>query len=515
MAFGFLAPAAASMFKGMQLPGQSGKPGAMARPAQTPRVNQPTAPTVSTKPVGRPPSPSGGGLFGRLGAKIAQNPAMAGKFKQAGAAGGGGGLLGKLAGSIPGAQYQPAAGGGGGLFGGLTQAAVKMAQDKGIDLRKAAAGGEAWDGQATLSQATGAGTPGSAAAQRQAASPAGAAAYAQQAAGTGANRNPMLAKAAANFIKAGADLSPTQREGLQKTLAGTDIGPAPGAAGVPGQVTQAPAPTTTTTMPAGASAPAAPQAGPAGAAPPPPGPASQGAPNAPAPAEGATPTVAGGPGTAAQGQQAPAAPIGTPQTAASQPLKDSPWAYEKKWGALGALGDQDVDAAVKAQTLENMQNNPFSENAQQIEAGRIREQGLLGAQGAEAQMKADLARRGITGPAAAQMIAEQNMAARQNISQQQRESQLEMTKQQAEYNLNSTAQGQQLGAELAKRGVDLESLRMNREQLAQQLAAQKRRGGGGGGGEQMLEVVNPDGSVSQVPMGMAMMALDLMEGGYE
>jgi hypothetical protein len=55
---------------------------------------------------------------------------------------------------------------------------------------------------------------------------------------------------------------------------------------------------------------------------------------------------------------------------------------------------------------------------------------------------------------------------------------------------------------------------MNREQLAQQLA-QAKRGGGGGGGGQMLELMNPDGTVSQVPMEIAMMTFDLLEGGYE
>jgi hypothetical protein len=375
--------------------------------------------------------------------------------------------------------------------------------------------------------------------------------------GTGANKNPELVKAAQSFIKSGAELTPLQRSSFTGILGGTDKAP-PG--GVPqpapqpsqavkasgtGVAPQAPPPpinemersadaagiqrmatggvvTKPTVAMIGergpeqvtpvqqAAPPAATGTVPAAA---PTGPATTAAPNAPAPAAPAPGAAVPG-GAPAPGVQAPAAPIGTPETATSQPLADSPWAYEKKWGALGALGDEGVDAAVKAQTLANMKDSPFGEAARGVEKGRIFEEGMLSAKGAEQQMKADLARRGITGPAAAQMIAEGNMAARAGISQQQRKSMMDMTREEAGYKLQATAQGQALSAELAKRGVDIETLRMNREQLAQQIK-QQQRGGGGGGGGQMLELMNPDGTVSQVPMEIAMMTFDLLEGGYE
>jgi hypothetical protein len=336
----------------------------------------------------------------------------------------------------------------------------------------------------------------------------------QKAVGTGANRNPEFLKAATGFLKAGAEMTPQQRAAMAASLTGTDL-PSKPPTPVPGDGAPMAAPITTTTMPGGGASPAAPATGGASPAPAPapPGPASTPAANAPAPAAGAAAPATGG--TVEQGAQQAAAPIATPATAASQPLKDSPWAYEKKWGALGGLGDEDVDAAVKQATLDQMKNSPFGQAARDRESGRIFEQGMLSAKGGEERMKAELASRGITGPAAAQMIAEQNMGARQAISQQQRKSILDMTAQDAQHKLNSTAQGQALSAELAKRGVDIETLRMNRESLAQQIAQAKRKGRGGGGDGNMIELMNPDGTTSQVPMDMLMMTMDLMEGGYE
>ena len=394
-----------------QLPGQSGRPTGRPRPAQAARVNRPTAPTVTTKPVGRPP-----GAPGTNGWRAAL-------------------------------------------------------QDLGAKSQ------------------TGRWNPGAQAAKAIVTNPAAASGMIQKASGTGANRNPEFLKAATGFLKAGAEMSPTQRASMGQALSGTDM------------------PTPTPTATPGDGRPDA------AAAPAPRGPASTPAPNAPAPAAGAAPVAAGG--TVQPGAQAPAAPIATPETATSQPLQDSPWAYEQKWGALGALGDKDVDAATKAATLRNMEESPFGERARGVEAGRIAESGMLQARGAEQKMKAELARRGITGPDAARMIAEGNISARQGISQAQRKSALDMTKEEATYRLNATAQGQALSAELAKRGVDIETLRMNRENLAQQIKAQQARGGGGGAGENMIELMNPDGTTSQVPMDMLMMTLDLMEGGYE
>ena len=364
---------------------------------------------------------------------------------------------------------------------------------------------------------TGKFNPGAEAAKAVAGNPAAMSGAMQKAQGTGANRNPEALKAAQGFLKAGAEMTSDQRSSMGKMLGATDI-PTRTPTAMPGDgapMAQAggnPAdPTTTTTMPGGGASPPAAPALPGGQPrQPKPYP---GADAGIAPAAGAAPVATGG--TTEQGGQPAAAPIATPETAASQPLKKSPWAYEKKWGALGALGDTDVDSAVKKATLEGMQSNPYDEQARGVEKGRIFEEGMAGAKGAEEAMKADLARRGITGPAAAQMIAEGNMAARSNISQQQRKSVLEMTDKEATHKLQSTAQGQALSAELAKRGVDIETLRMNREQLATQIAQAKRSGRGGGGGENMIELMNPDGTTSQVPMDMLMMTMDLMEGGYE
>jgi hypothetical protein len=219
------------------------------------------------------------------------------------------------------------------------------------------------------------------------------------------------------------------------------------------------------------------------------------------------PTHSGG---AAPGVQTAAAPIGTPGTAASQPLKDSPWAYEKVWGALGSLGDPELDSAVKGGMMAMMQDNPFGAEGQAEARRGIFEQGMAQARGGQQQIAADLARRGITGPAAAAIMAEQEGAARAGIAAGQRESDLAMTEKGAGHQLQVQQAANALSSDLAKRGVDIENLRMNREQLARQIQQAQRAGAGG---NDMIELMNPDGTTSQVPMGILSMVLDMEEGG--
>lgn len=243
------------------------------------------------------------------------------------------------------------------------------------------------------------------------------------------------------------------------------------------------------------------------------GPASTPAPNAPAPANPAGATRPGGivhGAGPAPGVQQAAAPIGTPGTATSQPLKDTPWAYEKMWGALGALGDPELDTAVKGATMKNLTADPFGADALRAANVGTFESGMSQVGAGRAAMEADLARRGITGPAAAAMIAEQEAAGRANIATGQRENMLTMKEKGAQYNLQSAQQAQALASDLAKRGVDIETLRMNREQLARQIQQARRAGAGG---DEMLEIMNPDGTTSQVPMNILSMVLDFEEGG--
>jgi hypothetical protein len=53
---------------------------------------------------------------------------------------------------------------------------------------------------------------------------------------------------------------------------------------------------------------------------------------------------------------------------------------------------------------------------------------------------------------------------------------------------------------------------MQRDQFAQQMA---RSGGGGGGGDESIEIVNPDGSVSNIPLNILDLVLGMEEGGLE
>jgi hypothetical protein len=259
-------------------------------------------------------------------------------------------------------------------------------------------------------------------------------------------------------------------------------------------------------------APTGPVAG--GPAPSPTGPATTPAPNAPAPGaptQGVPPagsTVPGG--GAAPGTQAPAAPIGTPGTAASQPLEDSPWAYEKLWGALGSLGDSELDAMVKAQTMGMMKDNPYGAAALEGAKAAEFERGMAGLGGQKEAMAADLARRGISGPAAAAMMAEMEAGTRAGIADRQSQAESDMRDKGAAWQQQAVQTAQALSSELANRGVNIETLRMNREQLARQIQQAQRAGAGG---DDTIEIVNPDGSVSQVPLNILGMVLDMEEGG--
>lgn len=244
------------------------------------------------------------------------------------------------------------------------------------------------------------------------------------------------------------------------------------------------------------------------------GPATTPAPNAPAP--GAPTSGVPAPGTtvpgggAAPGTQAPAAPIGTPGTAASQPLEDSPWAYEKLWGALGSLGDSELDALVKQNAMDAVSKDPYSQAALAGANAATFEQGMAGLEGQKQAMAADLARRGISGPAAAAMMAEMEAGARADIAKNQQANAADFREKGASYGLQAGAQAQALASDLANRGVNIETLRMNREQLARQIQQAQRSGAGG---DDSIEIVNPDGSVSTVPLNILSMVLDMEEGG--
>lgn len=269
--------------------------------------------------------------------------------------------------------------------------------------------------------------------------------------------------------------------------------------------------------PAPAAAPAAPSpartsAAPTPTAPPPAAPAAPAAPAVPPPSVPAA--VAPAPaGPAAPGPQAAAAPIATPPTAASQPLEGSPWSYERMWGALGSLGDANLDAAVKGATMEQLNDNPFSKEA--LAAANVGEfeKGMADLQGTRRSLDSDLIRRGMfSGGLAGELGQEAEMAARAGISSAQRQNSLDFAEKGAAHKAQAIQQAQSLAKDLASRGVDLENLRMQRESLAQQMAA---RGGGGGGGDESIEIVNPDGSVSTIPLNVLDLVLGMEEGGRE
>lgn len=211
--------------------------------------------------------------------------------------------------------------------------------------------------------------------------------------------------------------------------------------------------------------------------------------------------------------QAPAAPIGTPPTAASTPIANSPWKSEQTWGAIGALGDAELDTAVKRAALEGLQKNPFGDQALAQENARSFD--LTAAQGRSAaeSIAADAARRGLgSSGVGAELAAEAGQNARNTYAQAARENAIGMREKGATYSQNTLAQAQSLAKDLASRNVDLENLRMQREGLAQQLAAQSR-GGGGGGNDNLVTIMNPDGTETQVDLRLLDLVLGMEEGG--
>lgn len=253
-------------------------------------------------------------------------------------------------------------------------------------------------------------------------------------------------------------------------------------------------------VPAVDPAPAGPPAG--GTPPTPTGPATTPAPNAPAPA--------------ANPQPAPLAPVGaiaTPATAGSQPLEDSPWAYEKMWGALGGIGDPELDSAVKGATMGLLKENPWDKAALARAQTTNFETGMGDLRSTQEGINADLVRRGLSDTGlGAELGAEAEMAARAGVSAANRQTSQEFAQQGAKFKQDAAAQAQSLASDLAKRGVDIENLRMQREQLARQIQAQRAAGGGGAS---TIEIMNPDGSVSEVPLDILDMVLGMGEGGYD
>jgi hypothetical protein len=209
--------------------------------------------------------------------------------------------------------------------------------------------------------------------------------------------------------------------------------------------------------------------------------------------------------------QPAAAPIATPPTAASQPLADSPWASERKWGAIGALGDAEIDAALKGAVLGGLKGTEFTPEKEAIAQGQAYDQGMASLKGQRADIEADLARRGMSNTGvAAELGAEAETAARANIADQQRTNMMEFAKLRTEEKQAAIGAAQNLAQALASRGVDLENLRMQREQIAMQ-----PRGGGGGGGkdDNMVTIDNGDGTTSEVDLRLVDLMLSMGEGG--
>jgi hypothetical protein len=229
------------------------------------------------------------------------------------------------------------------------------------------------------------------------------------------------------------------------------------------------------------------------------GPATTPAPNAPAPA-----------GPAAGPPQQAAAPIATPETAASRPLKDSPWAYEKKWGALGDIGDAELDAALKGAVMNGLNGTEFTAEKEAIAQGQNFDQGMAGLKSQRSAIEADMARRGLSNTGvAAELGAEAETAARGQIADQQRATMMEFSKLRSEEKQAAISAAQNLAQQFAQKGIDLENLRMQREQLA----IQSKRGGGGGGDDNMIEIDNGDGTTSQVDLRLVDLMLNMGEGG--
>jgi len=212
-----------------------------------------------------------------------------------------------------------------------------------------------------------------------------------------------------------------------------------------------------------------------------------------------------------------APPIATPPTAASQPLSGSPWAYEQMWGALGDLGDSELEQALKGAAMGGLKGNAFGDAALARAQGLEFERGMGGLRGAKESAMADLARRGITGPAAAAILAEQESAARSDISRGQREIAGEYEGKREESRRAGIEQARAVQQDLVSKGVNLENLRMNREQLAQQIRQQQAAmaAAGRAGEPFMLTIDNGDGTTSQIDSRMLELVLGLGEGGRE
>jgi len=228
------------------------------------------------------------------------------------------------------------------------------------------------------------------------------------------------------------------------------------------------------------------------------------------------PAPVGLPAAGPTGPAQPAAPpIATPPTAASQPIAPSPWGYEQMWGALGNLGDADIDAALKSGILGNLRTNPFGTAGLSRANAQAFEQGMAGIRGGKEAALADLARRGIQGPAAAAILAEQEASGRGAIAGAQRENVQQYAEKAAQFNQQAIAQAQIAASELANRGVNLENLRMNREQLAQQILANRAAAARAGQGEPPITIDNGDGTTSTIDPRLLEIVLGLGEGGRE
>jgi hypothetical protein len=174
---------------------------------------------------------------------------------------------------------------------------------------------------------------------------------------------------------------------------------------------------------------------------------------------------------------------------------------------VGGVGDPELDAALKGAVMENLKKDPFSPEVIAAEKARIADEGAAGLGSQRESIEADAVRRGIgrTG-VAAQLGSEAESSARASVANQQRQTMTEFTKLSADQKQAAIGAAQNLATDLANRGISLQQLAMQREQMA-------AGRGGGGGQDNMIEIDNGDGTTSQVDLRLVDLMLNLGEGG--
>lgn len=208
----------------------------------------------------------------------------------------------------------------------------------------------------------------------------------------------------------------------------------------------------------------------------------------------------------------PAAAAPPPAAPAPAPAVANPTYVEQMTAKFGGIGDPELDAALKGQVMQQLSDNPFSDEVRSRADTSAFEQGMADLKGTRSATDADLMRRGMFGTGlAGELGQEAEMSARASVAEKQRSNMVEFKKLGAEQKQQAIASAQTLASDLARRGIDIESLKMQREQM------EASRGGGGGGGraDDTIEITNPDGSVSTVPLNILDLVLGMEEGGLE